>query len=169
MTRRRGSFPCGTIVLGLALMPVVFAVAFFGLVLAAEAMGVGSLSQLERAVQDLLVYTGLVSAPATPTPAPVDLDPSPTPFQPLLTETLETSDSPTASPSATTTPSATLTLTHYSDGDTTKDRDGLAHAVTDGDPIGDHRRDRDAHAHADPAADPDGDADAAAADGVEHT
>ena len=111
MTRRRGSFPCGTIVLGLALMPVVFAVAFFGLVLAAEAMGVGSLSQLERAVQDLLVYTGLVSAPATPTPAPVDLDPSPTPFQPLLTETLETSDSPTASPSATTTPSATLTLT----------------------------------------------------------
>ena len=89
MTRRRSGFPCGTIVLGLALMPVVFVVAFFGLVLAAEAMGVGSMSQLERAVQALLVSTGLVSPPPTPEPAPVVDDPSPTPFQPQLTELVE--------------------------------------------------------------------------------
>ena len=167
MTRRRGSIPCGTIVLGLALMPVVFAVAFFGLVLAAEAMGVGSVSQLERTVQDLLVYTGLVSAPATPTPAPVDLDPSQTPFQPLLTETsrnLGLGDSVTFGYHH---PLGDFDTHHHTDGN--NDRDGLAHPVTDGDAIGDHRRNRNAHAHADPTADPDIDADAAASDGVEHT
>jgi uncharacterized protein YkwD len=100
-------------VLGLALMPVVFVVAFFGLVLAAEAMGVGSVAQLERTVQELLVFTGLTNPPPTPEAAPVESAPSPTPFQPQLTESVEASlsPSPTASPSATTTPSATLTLT----------------------------------------------------------
>jgi hypothetical protein len=79
MTRRESGFPCGTIVLGLALMPVIFAATFFGLVLAAEAMGVGSVSQLERTMQELLAYTGLVDAPIEP--MAFDLGTSPTPFQ----------------------------------------------------------------------------------------
>ncbi len=168
MTRRRSRFPCGTIVLGLALMPVVFVVAFFGLVLAAEAMGVGSLSRLERTVQDLLMFTGLVSPPPTPEPAPVDLDPSPTPFQPLLTETLEASDVAIADAVAFGYhhPVGDVDAHSYSDGD--NDRDGLTHAVTDGDPIGDPLLDRDAHAHADPAADPDANRNAASADDHKH-
>ncbi len=119
MTRRRSGFPCGTIVLGLGLMPVVCAVTFFGLVLAAEAMGVGSLSTLERTVQDLLASTGLVSRPAALDPTSFDPGPSLTPFQPQSTEPVAATETPsptatpslTASPSATSTPSATPTET----------------------------------------------------------
>ena len=123
MTRRRSGFPCGTIVLGLALMPVICAVTFFGLVLAAEAMGVGSLSQLETVVMDLVASTGLV--PAALEPTSFDPAPSLTPFQPLSTEPVPSTETPsptaslTASPSATSTPSTTPTETPTSTGTTT--------------------------------------------------
>lgn len=116
MTRRRSGFPCGTILLGLGLMPVVFAITFFGLVLAAEAMGVGSLSALERAVQGLLASTGLVPAPTGLEPTSFNFEPSPTPLQPQPTEPVAATEtpSPTASPSLTASPSATSTLTETS-------------------------------------------------------
>lgn len=112
MTRRRSGFPCGTIVLGICLMPVVFAVTFFGLVLAAEAMGVGSLAELERTVWELLAATGLVRI--VPDPASFDLGPTPTPFQLQPTETFAATGTPwpTASPSHTASPSATSSATH---------------------------------------------------------
>jgi len=124
MTRRRSGFPCGTIVLGLALMPVVCAVTFFGLVLAAEAMGVGSLSQLETVVMDLAASTGLVPGPTALEPT-FDPVPSLTPLQLLSTEPVTSTETPsptaslTASPSATSTPSATPTETPTSTGTTT--------------------------------------------------
>jgi len=70
MPRRPGVSLSGTILIGIGLVPVVSLVAFFGLVLVAEAMDVGSLSQLEKAAEDLLAYTGLVSAPTVPAPTP---------------------------------------------------------------------------------------------------
>ena len=112
MTRRRSGFPCGTIVLGLALMPVVFAAAFFGLVLAAEAMGVGSVSQLERTMQALLAYTGLVDAPIEPTA--FELGTSPTPSQPPATASATFTETPSPTTSITPSPSATVTQTETS-------------------------------------------------------
>jgi len=111
MTRRRSGFPCGTILLGIGLMPIVFAVTFFGLVLAAEAMGVGSLSTLERTVQELLASTGFVTVPVTPDSTSFDPDPSPIPFQPQSTEPVAETQppSPTATPPLTASPSATST------------------------------------------------------------
>ena len=112
--RRRGrGVPCGTVLLGLVLLPVVFAITFFGLVLAAEAMGLGTLSTLEEAAQGLLAYTGLAASPMAPQPTSVDLRPSPTPFQPMPADFVAAIEmpSPTAPPSLTATPSSTSTPT----------------------------------------------------------
>jgi uncharacterized protein YkwD len=75
MTRRSRS-SCGTILIGIGLMTVVCVVTFCGLVLAAEAMGIGSLSQLEEAAQNLLTFTGLLSMPPPSDLAIPDLAPS---------------------------------------------------------------------------------------------
>ncbi len=111
MTHRRSASLRGTILLGIALMPVVFAVTFFGLVLATDAMGGGSLPGVEQVMQDLLRYTGFLTAPTTPAPNLVDGSPSPTPFQ-LLPAALVMEveqPSPTAAPSLTASPSPTST------------------------------------------------------------
>lgn len=119
MTRRRGTSLRETILLGIALMPIVFAVTFFGLVLATDAMGVGSLPGLEELVQDLLGFTDFVVSPRVPETALAVQTQPPTPFQPppaalgaeveLPSPTAE--PSPTTSPSATSTPSETPTAT----------------------------------------------------------
>jgi uncharacterized protein YkwD len=121
MTRRRGVSLCGTILIGIGLMPVVCIVTFFGLVLAAEAMGVGSLSQLETAAEDLLAYTGLIFTPTVPAPTarvPTSFEYGPlaTPSQAepavgLQEASPTVSLTPAVSPSATATPSETPTGT----------------------------------------------------------
>jgi uncharacterized protein YkwD len=114
MTRRRGRSLCGTIVLGLALMPVILAVTCFGLVLAAEAMGVHTLAVVEAAVQEALTYVGLAQATPTVAPATLTPAPSPTPFLPLAATS--TPDLPTStsspSPTSTETPTSTPSETH---------------------------------------------------------
>jgi len=109
MTRRRSHLPCGTIVLGLLLAPALLALAGFGLVLAAEAMGIDTQASVEAAVQEALAYAGL--APATPTVAPATLTPlpSPTPFLPLSVTSTADVPTPTASPSPTPTETPTST------------------------------------------------------------
>src|SRR3990172_4645340 len=110
---RRSRSSCGPILTGIGLMTVVCVVAFCGLVLAAEAMGIGSLSQLEEAAQDLLTYTGPVSMPPPPDLAFPDLGPSPTPFppQPSGSVTDGRLPSPTSAPRAAATASRTRTPT----------------------------------------------------------
>jgi uncharacterized protein YkwD len=102
MTRRSRS-SCGPILIGIGLMTVVCVVTFCGLVLAAEAMGIGSLSQLEEAAQYVLTYTGLVSMPPPPDLTFPDLGPSPTPFPPQPTGSVTDGrlPSPTATPTRT--------------------------------------------------------------------
>ena len=112
MTRRSRS-SCGPILIGIGLMTVLCVVTFCGLVLAAEAMGIGSLSQLEEAAQYLLTYTGLVSTPPPPDLAFSDLGPSPTPFPPQPTGSVTDGrlPSPTSVPRAAATASRTRTPT----------------------------------------------------------
>ena len=112
MTRRSRS-ACGPILIGIGLMTVLCVVTFCGLVLAAEAMGIGSLSQLEEAAQDLLTYTGLVSMPPPPDLAFPDLGPSRTPFPPQPTGSVTDGrlPSPTSVPRAAVTASRTRTPT----------------------------------------------------------
>lgn len=108
MTRRRSS-PCGTILLGLLLAPALLALAGFGLVLAAEAVGIDTQASVGAAVQEALAYAGLAPATATvasAAPAPL---PSSTPFLPLSVTATPEVPTPTASPSPTVT--ATLTAT----------------------------------------------------------
>jgi uncharacterized protein YkwD len=119
MTRRPGQSLWGTILIGIGLTPFVCLATFFGMVLAAEAMGIGNLSHLETAAQDLLAYTGLVSEPTATAPAPITIEFGPypavlpsQPFQPIpATETPPPTEtaSQTAMPSDTTSPSATAT------------------------------------------------------------
>jgi hypothetical protein len=56
----------GTMLFDIGLMPVVWVVAFFRLVLPAKAMGVESLSRLESVVQELLEHIGRVPARRAP-------------------------------------------------------------------------------------------------------
>jgi len=111
MTPRRGRSPCATILLGLLLAPAFLALAGFGLVLAAEAVGFDTQASIEAAVQEALTYAGL--APATPTVAPATLTPlpSPTPFLPLSVTDTPDVPTPTASPSPTSTETPTSTFT----------------------------------------------------------
>jgi len=112
MTRRSRS-SCGPILIGIGLMTVVCVVTFCGLVLTAEAMGIGSLSQLEEAAQYLLTYTGLVSMSPPADLAFPDLGPSPTPFPPQPTGSVTDGrlPSPTSVPRAAPTASRTRTPT----------------------------------------------------------
>ena len=95
--------------LGLLLAPALLALAAFGLVLAAEAMGIDTQASVEAAVQEALAYAGL--APATPTVAPATPTPlpSPTPFLPMAVTSTADVPSPTASPSPTPTETPTST------------------------------------------------------------
>ncbi|MCX6071939.1 MAG: CAP domain-containing protein [Chloroflexi bacterium] len=117
MTRRLGQSLWGTILIGIGLTPFVCLATFFGMVLAAEAMGIGSLSHLETAAQaaaqDFWVHTGLASEPTPTVPALMSIEFGPYPAV-LPTQTPEPTattqaPSPTAMPSDTTSPSATAT------------------------------------------------------------
>ncbi len=115
MTHSRGHPLRGTILLGIALMPVVFAITFFGLILATDAMGFSGLPGFEEAAQDLLGWAGFAPLPGAPSPALPDLSPSPTPSpaqEPELAVAWEqASPSETASPTASASPSSTPSQT----------------------------------------------------------
>lgn len=119
MTSHRSASLRGTILLGIGLMPVVFGLTFFGLILATDTMGFGSLADLEQAAQDLLAWSGLAPLPAAPAPRLPDLSHSPTPASaqdPVLAFASELASpsevaSATASPSPSLTPSETPTET----------------------------------------------------------
>jgi uncharacterized protein YkwD len=111
MTRGGGWSLWRTVLVGIGLMPFVFVATFFGLVLAAEATGMGSLSHLEAAAQDFLIQAGLVSTPTAPPTVALEFGPYlavPPTETPEPTAT-EVPPSPTAIPSDTASPSATPT------------------------------------------------------------
>jgi len=123
MTSRRSASLRGTILLGISLMPVVFAITFFGLILATDAMGFGTYQGLEEAARSLLGWAGLIPQPNLPAPVIPGLSPSPSPSPGLETEpafalegaspTERASSAATRSPSSTpsVTPSETPTMT----------------------------------------------------------
>ena len=154
MTRRRGPSTCGTILLGLLLAPALLALAGFGLVLAAEAMGIDTQASVEAAVQEALTYAGL--APATPTVAPATPTPlpSPTPFLPLAVTSTADVPSPTASPSPTPTETPTSTPSETPTETPTRDRHAVPDAIRHGQLLRHGARQRHAgrHPHAHPHA-----------------
>jgi len=110
VTRGPGGSLWKTVLIGIGLVPAVCLGTFFGLVLAAEAMGIGDLSRLERAAQNVLAYTGLVSTPTATPPATMTFDFGPYPaILPTETALPTQAPSPTPMPSLTASPSATPT------------------------------------------------------------
>jgi uncharacterized protein YkwD len=110
MPRGLGGSLWKTVLIGIGLVPAVCLGTFFGLVLAAEAMGMGDLSRLETAAHDVLAYTGLVSLPTATAPATMTFDFGPYPAIPPTETALPTqAPSPTPMPSLTASPSATPT------------------------------------------------------------
>lgn len=127
---RRGLSLWRAIGMGLLLMPFICLATFAGVVLAAEAMGLGGLARVESTAQDLLTYAGLITPPTAPPPTrdrPLTfeygplatpgqsepyrpLPPTPTPT-PTLTASPVPSHTPTSTPSETSTETATVTPT----------------------------------------------------------